>query len=506
MTEMVNLLFAVAPLSMLAIGLILGVIMELAPGKSLKRKAILLVIFALTTAIMLFLGAWFFTGSLTSIYLFNNFSSVVDSSFSYLNFVSDNATFISAIILIIIFEGALTLGFAATVRVDIFFGKRKNSTQFQNAIEKPRLIVQQNVANVSPVNLKDDLFAFRGQSATGFAEEQELRKDEQRLMELFLYGKVTQITSSVNSTAPEGYLFDGAPQLDWETKRSRKVLDSLVRRGFLKAELTDKLIVCLACGSANIKIKKLCPECMSMKLRKEGLIEHFSCGTIEKQTSFETRNEDLVCPKCNVKLHLIGVDYRILPPAYTCLSCKARNSKPLLVSKCSDCRATAELDEEPEVLLYKYTVNNELPIHEMEEIKPLDACIGFFKSLGYAIVTPASVSGKSGTKHLFDILILGKVGWVMPYPSVATSAHQKDNGNTVIQVLKSSKPIDIEEITRIYGKINDIEWDSLIFVIPGMTDNARKYAAAYNIKIIEGKTIKEALANSKILKAAEKNN
>jgi Zn finger protein HypA/HybF involved in hydrogenase expression len=162
----------------------------------------------------------------------------------------------------------------------------------------------------------------------------------------------------VDASKPEGYTFEGVPQLDWETKRLRQALDSLVRKGYFKAELMDKVIVCIACGSANVRIKKLCPECMSMRLRKEALIEHFSCGAVDRQAAFETENGDLVCPKCKAMLQLIGSDYRVLPPAYLCLVCNVRRSDPLLVVECEDCGSTAQLDEEPEVFLYKYTVNS----------------------------------------------------------------------------------------------------------------------------------------------------
>ena len=91
---------------------------------------------------------------------------------------------------------------------------------------------------------------------------------------------------------------------------------------------------------------------------QKGLIEHFSCGAVERQAAFETEHGDLVCPKCKSKLHRNGVDYRVLPPAYVCLSCNVRSSEPLLVVKCGDCGLTAQLDEEPEIFLYKYTANS----------------------------------------------------------------------------------------------------------------------------------------------------
>lgn len=502
---MVTILFAVAPLFMLFVGWILGVVFELAPLKLMKKKITLLGIFASIAGIGLALPALYYSANLSSIYFFSDFSSGL-REMSFLNALSGNLPFVAAVILIAILEVSLALGFASTFRM---ITRKKLKAIDTSKIQKPIPNHNQGLETVVSMNgtstPRTNPSAFSTDlDSTDFVDEQGLKKDEQNMMELFLYGKVTQIVPVVNLSKPEGYFFDGVPQLDWDTKRSRQALDSLVRKRFLKAELIDKVIVCTSCGSANMRLKKLCPDCMSLRLRKEGLIEHFSCGAVERQVAFETANGDLMCPKCKAKLQLIGSDYRVLPPAYVCLGCNVRSSEPLLVMKCDDCGSTAQLDEEPEVLLYKYTANSELPTNALQQMKPIEVCTNFFKSLGYTIVAPAFVSGRSGTQHLFDILLLGRVGWVEPYnPTVNKSSLRKDNGNTVIEVLISSKPIDMEEMTRIYGMVNDIECDSLIFVIPELTDNARNYASAYNMKISEGKTIEEALANSKIPKVGD---
>jgi len=499
---MLTLLSAVAPLFMLTIGVVFATIFKFAPIRSLKIKAITVASFAVIAAVGLLVPSWFYKDSLHLIYSFGSFSSI----FEGIPFLNDLgiASFISALVLVCIFEVGLTVSFALAFKIEAFRNKRKSEAGLKDT-------VKQNV-NLQDVEKAESIKASLTQSPNPkskevtFFDEQGLRKDEKTMMELFLYGKVTQITPNINSSQPEGYSLEGMPQLDWDTKRARQALDSLVRKGFLKAELIDKLITCMACGSANVRVKKLCPECMSLRLRKEGLIEHFSCGAVERQAAFESGNGDLICPKCKAKLHLIGSDYRMLPPSYVCLGCNVRSSEPLLVVKCDDCGSTAQLDEEPEVFLYKYTANSELPMQEMQQIKPIEVCTKFFRNLGYTVVAPAYVSGRSGTKHLFDILILGRVGWIETEdPMVTKSSQRKDNGNTVIQLLIGSKPIDLETMTRIYGMINDIDCDSLIFVIPGMTENARNYASAYNMKISEGKNIEEALANSKIPKAGEKN-
>ncbi len=488
---------------MLLIGLILGVGFELAPVKRLRKKFLFLGVFALIAGLCLVISAWFFSSSLSSVYFFGDFSSGFGASF--FNGLGNSLPFVEALILIAVFEVSLAVGFVSSLKVGEFQTKRKSKKAEKENVEKsvsesksPENNVSLNggsVTKASSVSMELDTDAFE--------DEQGLRKDEQNMMVLFLYGKVTQITPVVDSTRPEGYYFDGVPQLDWDTKRSRQAIDSLVRKGYLKAELVDKVIVCTACGSADVRLKKLCPECMSLRLRKESIIEHFSCGTVERQVAFETADGDLVCPKCKAKLQLIGSDYRILPPAYVCLGCNVRSSDPLLVVKCDNCGSTAQLDEEPEVFLYKYTPNSESPMKGLQQMRPIEVCANFFKSLGYTIVTPAFVSGRSETQHLFDLLILGRVGWLEPQNMLATKSElRKDNGTTVVDILISSRLINIEEMMRIYGMTNDIDCDSLIFVIPGLTENARNFAAANNMKVSEGKTIEDALANSKIPKVS----
>ncbi len=498
---MVTLLTTVAPLFMITVGIVFATIFKFAPTKSVKTKTILTGSFAVISALGLLVPSWIYQTSLNSIYSFSSFSSVFEGQ-SFLSLFGGSAPFVAALLLVCILEISLLVSFTAAVKISALRNKRKTQPS-QTDPAKPT-VNYQSIENIEAPTSNHSPFGKEHEAT--FADEQGLRKDEQSVMELFLYGKVTQITPSINATQPDGYSFEGMPQLDWDTKRTRQALDALVRKGFLKAELIDKVITCMACGSANVRVKKLCPECMSLRLRKEGLIEHFSCGAVERQTAFESVNGDLVCPKCKAKLHLIGSDYRMLPPSYVCLGCNVRSSEPLLVVKCDDCGSTAQLDEEPEVFLYKYTANADLPMQEMQQIKPIEVCTKFFRNLGYNVVAPAYVSGRSGTKHLFDILVLGRVGWVEPdNPMVTKSTQRKDNGNTVIELLISSKPAELEEMTRIYGMINDIDCDSLIFVIPGMTENARNYTSAYNMKISEGKTIEEALANSKIPKAGGKN-
>ncbi len=488
---MVTVSALVAPLITLLVTMIIGAGFNFLPIKPQKKKPIPLVVFAAVAGACSMILATQFSAALASIYQFQTFMAI----FQEMNvaIIKYNAQLVATIVLLSILEAGLALGFGVAYRIG---NQSKNSAPATDVVVANKTSATQAAAVTSDLQTKN-------QAAENVVEDQTLRRDEQSMMELFLYGKVHQIVSTVDSSKPEGYFYEGIPQLDWDTKHSRQVLDALVRKGYLNAELTDKVIVCQTCGSANVRTIKTCPECGSLRLHKEGLIEHFSCGAVERQTAFETQNGDLVCPKCKTKLQLIGSDYRTLPPAYKCLSCNNLNSEPKLTIKCSDCTSTADIDDEPEILLYKYTANAHMPLQELQNIKPLDRVTEFFKSSGYSIVAPAYVSGKSGTQHLFDMLILGRVGWVETRKAGENiSAPRNDNGNTAVEVLVSSKPVSLGEMTRIYGQISDIDCDFLLFAIPGLTANARNYAKAYGLKVSEGKDIEEALANSKIPKAS----
>ncbi|MCW3998818.1 MAG: hypothetical protein NWE93_01095 [Candidatus Bathyarchaeota archaeon] len=490
---MITVTSFVAPLIVFFSAMVIGALFSLLPIKPPQRKPIPLVFFGMIAGVLSFVLAAWFSGAIYSLWLFQSFAALFTEV--GIAIIKYNSQLVALVILVAAIEVGLAAGFGIAFKLDS--NRKQESANGKDAaaplsngnIAAP---LAQPQSAVSPVGMDEDII--------GAAEDQALRRDEQSMMELFLYGKVNQIVPTVDPTKPEGYSYEGIPQLDWDTKHSRQVLDALVRKGFLTAELTDKVIVCGTCGSGSIRIRKTCPECNSLRLHKEALIEHFACGAVERQSAFETKTGDLICPKCKAKLNLIGSDYRMLPPAYKCASCNSLNSEPQLIIKCDDCGATADIDDEPEIFLYKYAANPQLPLKELQQIKPVDVCAKYFKSLGYSIVAPAVVSGRSGTQHLFDMLVLGRVGWVDPQQN-GNMPQKPDNGNTAVEVVISGKPVKLEEITRIYGKISDIDSDFLLFVIPGLTPSARNYAEAYGMKVSVGKNIEEALANSKIPKA-----
>jgi hypothetical protein len=489
----------IAPIITIAVAVLVGVAFNFIPAKQRGSKLVLIVAFAGIIGILGIVFTFLLTNLLSdyifNIGVFNNFAIFFQDI--GIDVIKYNSLHTASIVLLGILEVGLSFGFG--VAYTLTNAKPKNETiNPSDSFSTPngeKSILPQTAAAIT-----DKLQNEYLEQAT-IDDDSGLRKDERSMVELFLFGKVHQIIPLVDSTNPEGYFFDGIPQLDWDTKHTRQVLDSLVRKNYLKAELIDKLTVCKNCSSGKVRVVTSCPECGSLRLDKEGLIEHISCGEVDCQSNFEAQNNDLICPKCKAKLGLIGLDYRVLPPAYKCSSCTTLNKTPRLLAKCSECESVEDLDDEPEILLYKYTANAQMHQKELDKIEPIKRTIQFFKSLGYSIVAPAYVTGKSGTQHLFDLLILGQVGWVKSQKTETNStANRSDNGNTAVEVLVSSKPVNLAEITRINGKLSDMDCDFLLFAIPGLTANARNYAKANSMKVGEGKNIEDALADSKLPK------
>ena len=318
-----------------------------------------------------------------------------------------------------------------------------------------------------------------------------LGADERSVIELFLFNRVEKLQPKVDFNSPEGFSFQKFPGMDWGDLRLMHALDSLVRRGFLRTELFDRLKLCKSCGSAALQLSSGCPECGSVNLTRHQVIEHFVCGLIDKQEAFEAGGGELVCPKCHRALGMVGSDYRNLSPMYVCRECNAMNKDLSQAMKCLTCGTVAPLEEEAERPLHSYELNEERVGLLRRQIKPVEAFTSYFRSRGYTVVSPAVIVGRSGAKHSFDLAIMAS-----PRAEAPEAAAPDKSQGTAIEILVSSTPVGVEEMTAVYGKVDDLDCPSMIFVTPGLTDNARSYAASSSLNVFEGKTVEEALAKS----------
>jgi hypothetical protein len=104
----------------------------------------------------------------------------------------------------------------------------------------------------------------------------------------------------------------------------------------------------------------------------------------------------------------------------------------------------------------------------------------FLHDNGFEVESPAFLKGKSGANHIFDIAAF-KGGMTRKI--------------TVIDLATSIENVVPEQpVIALFAKVYDVSPDNAYLIaIPKLSENGKKMAELYNIKIIEAKNQKEAI-------------
>lgn len=79
-----------------------------------------------------------------------------------------------------------------------------------------------------------------------------------------------------------------------------------------------KEIACNQCDSIRSSQIFFCPNCKSSNFKQGKLIEHYDCGNIAEENTYENDT----CPNCKKEIKALGVDYRVMQNHYICNNCK----------------------------------------------------------------------------------------------------------------------------------------------------------------------------------------
>jgi response regulator of citrate/malate metabolism len=112
-------------------------------------------------------------------------------------------------------------------------------------------------------------------------------------------------------------------------------LNSLERDGKIVNLGEKKEIACNKCNSVKTTQIFSCPSCNSSHFRLGKLIEHYNCGNVSEERTYENDT----CPSCDKEIKALGVDYRIMPNHYICNNCSdvfSELSSEYLCLKCEN--------------------------------------------------------------------------------------------------------------------------------------------------------------------------
>lgn len=305
--------------------------------------------------------------------------------------------------------------------------------------------------------------------------------DTQVFLSKFLSGEISELIPQYDPNL--GYRYPSVEAIVGNAQNAEALLYKLYDAGIIDRKLYDKVIHCPKCGSASISIRYCCPYCKSFDIQRSALIEHIKCGYMDVEENFKKGNKN-VCPKCHDELKKVDVDYRKAGVWCTCKDCGKSFDIPVSAHFCRNCHENFNFEGAEIKDVYSYTLKEEVK----EEIALGWILIApireFLASEGFQVESPAFLKGKSGANHMFD---------VVAYKGDATQRI------TVIDLASSTEDIVSEQpVIALFAKIFDVSPDrAFLIAIPRLSENGKKMAELYNIKVIEAKNQKEALKELK---------
>jgi len=102
-----------------------------------------------------------------------------------------------------------------------------------------------------------------------------------------------------------------------------------------------KEIACNQCDSVRTSQIFYCPNCKSSNFKLGKLIEHYDCGNITEENTYDHD----VCPNCKKEIKALGVDYRVMQNHYICNICNEFFPEISTDYLCLKCENKFKLDD-----------------------------------------------------------------------------------------------------------------------------------------------------------------
>jgi len=262
----------------------------------------------------------------------------------------------------------------------------------------------------------------------------------------------------------------------FDAPKTISLMEQLYNAGILDREIYDMELRCPYCGSSNVSVYYLCPNCESRRIKKTMLLEHLTCGFMGPVVS---AGEPLMCPKCEKRI--VEGEYRNAGSIYECEECNQQIDTPYVNHWCRDCGKRFNFDNSIYQPAYSY-FPRELVKKDMENgILYLSKIAEVFKGLGLARMADTRTESKSGFKEAFDL------------------AFEGSGVKIFLDLLYSEAPITEFELIKEYGKIMNVEKNVFVVAVPGLDKGASVIVKSYNINLVEAAKPLEALTKLKAM-------
>jgi len=133
------------------------------------------------------------------------------------------------------------------------------------------------------------------------------------------------------------------------------MLESLQQQHLVEGRFISRAYHCIHCECAFLNFMETCPDCGSPNIKSDDLIHHFRCGYAAAMHEFK-RGDALVCPKCDLGLKQIGVDYDKPSLTFQCHECQYVFEEPVPATVCYNCDRRTNPEDQIQRTVYAYAI------------------------------------------------------------------------------------------------------------------------------------------------------
>jgi hypothetical protein len=262
-----------------------------------------------------------------------------------------------------------------------------------------------------------------------------------------------------------------AEEVIGDTRATEAWIEEMAKDGILKKGAYKELVTCPTHMRADPQVQLECVKCKARKMRKTTLVEHLYCGYIDADSKFD-QGGFLVCPTCKRPIHRAD-ELRSSGGWYECQDCLTKTSIPKVVFSCreGDEFSTTDLRLAP---VYDYAVEESVVAQLKNALILAPALVELLASEGYAVSSPATLAGRSGTSHTVDVY--GKKG----------ADKGGETRDVAIQVAVDAIAVEPSAVISFFAKTYDLKPTlAILITIPSASEAARQINEGYGITLVE---------------------
>ena len=271
---------------------------------------------------------------------------------------------------------------------------------------------------------------------------------------------------------PDGQMhYIAAEEVLGAPKATEAWIGEMLSGGILKKTTYKDFVTCPTHLRADPLVQLECTKCKARKMRKTSLVEHLYCGYIDADSKFD-KDGFLVCPNCKRPIHK-AEELRSSGVWFECQNCLTKTSLPKVVFTCRDGHEFSTSDIRL-TTAYTYVVEESVVAQLKNTLILAPALVELLTSMGYAVSSPATLQGRSGTSHSLDVYGMKGGG-----PAAG-------NADVAIQIAVDAVAVEPSAVISFFAKTYDLRPKlAVLITIPSASEAAKQINAGYGITIVE---------------------